>query len=105
MPSTLGFTIDPHGSCFFGVGTIEQLPDLVRSLAHDRVFLVTDRGIAAAGVSGAVERILERAGLEVGVFDDIQPNPGASTLDAGASAIRAFCAPTGGYSMNAAPTV
>jgi alcohol dehydrogenase len=90
MEPVAGFSIDPHGACFFGAGTVERLPELVGFLSHDRAFLVTDRGVAGAGVTGAVERILGRAGIEVGVFDDIRPNPGTDTLDAGGHAIRAF---------------
>ncbi|MDQ2744638.1 MAG: iron-containing alcohol dehydrogenase [Chloroflexota bacterium] len=90
MASSAGFIIDPHGACFFGAGTVAQLPELVGSLPARRVFLVTDRGVAGAGISVAVERSLRRAGIEVAVFDGIQPNPDITTLDAGAAAIRSF---------------
>lgn len=90
MERMAGFTIDPHGACFFGAGTVAQLPELVSRLSHDRVFLVTDAGVAWVGVAAAVERILAQAGIEVGVFDDIRPNPDTDTLDAGGRAIRAF---------------
>jgi alcohol dehydrogenase len=83
-------SIDPHGACLFAGGAIRKLPDVLTSLSQHRAFLVTDRGVAAAGVSVAVERNLAQEGIEVAVFDEILPNPSTETLDAGGRAIRDF---------------
>jgi len=87
---TLPFIIEPQCATFFGAGVIQHLPELVASLAQKRVFLVTDPGVVSAGVSGTVESILTRSGLEVRTFAEIHPNPGTDSLDAGGQAIRGF---------------
>jgi alcohol dehydrogenase len=83
-------TIDPHGSCIFAPGAIRKLAHVLTSLSRRRAFLVTDLGVAAAGVSGAADRALARAGIDVAVFDEILPNPNVETLDAGARSVRDF---------------
>jgi alcohol dehydrogenase class IV len=82
--------IDPHGAALFAPGAIRKLPHVLTSLSHRRAFLVTDRGVAAAGVSAAAEHALAEAGIDVADFNDILPNPGVEALDAGARAIRDF---------------
>jgi len=84
------FTIDPQGATLFGAGAIQHLPELVASLAQDRVFLVTDPGVVSAGVGGTVESILTRSGVDVRTFAEVHPNPGTDSLDAGGQAIRDF---------------
>ena len=51
------FDLTPRPHCAFGVGAISRLSELVRQAGGDRVFLVTDTGIRAAGV---VDPILAR---------------------------------------------
>jgi Alcohol dehydrogenase, class IV len=74
----------------FGVGAIERLPEVVASAGGSRVFVVTDPGVRGSGVIDRVLDVLARAGLEAGLFADCEPNPGASTVERGAAALRAF---------------
>jgi alcohol dehydrogenase class IV len=78
------------GHTVFGCGAIERLPSLVASLGYDRAFVVTDSGVTGAGIARRVEHLLADAGIRSATFDDIHPNPGTQTLDAGADAARAF---------------
>ncbi len=75
---------------FFGVGAIERLPELVVSAGGSRVFVVTDPGVRGSGVVDRVLGVLAASGLEAGVFGDCEPNPGASTVENGAAALREF---------------
>ncbi len=84
------FIIEPQCATFFGAGVIQHLPELAASLAQGRVFLVTDPGVVSAGVSGTVESILTRSGIEVRTFAEIQPNPDTDSLDAGGQAVRRY---------------
>ena len=75
---------------FFGVGAIERLPEVVASAGGSRVFVVTDPGVRGSGVIDRVLGVLAAAGLEAAVFDEVEPNPGASTVERGAAALRVF---------------
>ena len=59
----------------FGPGVYRQLPALVRARSTERVLLITDPGLVAAGVAATVENILTAAGSEVVCFQDIPPEP------------------------------
>ncbi len=74
----------------FGCGAIDRLPSVLASLGHDRAFLVTDSGVAAAGIGERIERLLRAAGIVTQLFDGVNPNPSTDTLDAGARAARGF---------------
>lgn len=75
---------------YFGVGAIERLPEVVAAAGGSRVFVVTDPGVQRSGVIDRVLGVLTATGLETGLFADVEPNPGASTVERGASALRAF---------------
>ena len=74
----------------FGWGAIDALPGLVREAGGDRAFVVTDRGVVASGVAEHVRRVLAADGIEVAVFDGVDPNPGTSTIERGSAALRSF---------------
>jgi alcohol dehydrogenase len=75
---------------FFGVGAIERLPEVVASAGGSRAFVVTDPGVRASGVVDRVLEVLATGAFEAGVFGDCEPNPGASTVERGAAALRDF---------------
>jgi alcohol dehydrogenase len=74
----------------FGVGAIARLPEVVAMAAGSRVFVVTDPGVRRSGVIDEVLGVLSAAGLESCVFAEVEPNPGASTAERGAAALRLF---------------
>ena len=91
----------------FGAGVIHRLPDAIAALGHRRAFVVTDRGLRAAGVLDRVLHVLTDAGVEHGVYDGVLPNPSTSTVDEGAARARRFGAAAivalgGGSAMDAA---
>ncbi len=75
---------------YFGVGAIARLPEVVAAAGGSRVFVVTDPGVRASGVIDRVLGVLAEAGLESDLFAEVEPNPGASTVERGAAALRAF---------------
>lgn len=75
---------------YFGVGAIARLPELVAAAGGSRVFLVTDPGVRGSGVIDRVLAVLAGAALETAVFDEVEPNPAASTVERGAAALLAF---------------
>jgi choline dehydrogenase len=63
-----------------GAGALTRLGDVVRELGIRRPLLVTDPGVAAAGLA---ERTLEQLENAV-VFDRVRPNPDIALVDEGA---------------------
>jgi alcohol dehydrogenase len=70
---------------------LNRLGELARELAASRVLLVTDPGLEAAGHPQRAEQSLRQAGLEVFVFDEVEPNPTDRHVQAGV----AFARPLG----------
>ncbi|MFV8185088.1 iron-containing alcohol dehydrogenase family protein [Streptomyces sp. AF1B] len=74
----------------FGPGRVDRLPELIAATGHTRAFVVTDRGLQAAGVAERVLKTLDLAGIEYAVYDEVAPNPSTGNVDAGAARARAF---------------
>jgi alcohol dehydrogenase len=69
------FSFELGTRIIFGAGKMAELGQEVRTLARDRVLLVTDSGIVAAGLADRVVDVLKDAGLESTVFAGISANP------------------------------
>ena len=71
------WSVDMRGPrLIVGPGSLDSLPDVLLTLSARRVLVVSDPGIAAAGWTERVRRLLEQEGLEVTVFADVGTNPG-----------------------------
>ncbi len=67
----------------FGAGNVATVGDEVKTLGGKKVLIVTDKGVAGAGI---VERVLEplrAAGIEAFVFDKVEANPRVTTVEEG----------------------
>lgn len=72
-----------------GAGTISRVGDLAREAgARERVLLVTDHAIRAAGHVSRATNALAAAFLHVVLFDDVIPNPTTETVNAGLAVAR-----------------
>ncbi|MFK0108963.1 iron-containing alcohol dehydrogenase family protein [Streptomyces sp. NPDC091217] len=87
---TSQLTVDPTCRIEFGPGRLAHLPDLVSSLGMSRAFVVTDRGLRAAGIVGQVVKVLDAAGVEHDVYDGVGANPSTGNVDEGAARAREF---------------
>jgi alcohol dehydrogenase class IV len=88
--STRQLTIQPGSATFFGAGEVARLPACLEMLGKRRAFVVTDPGLVASGVAGAVTAVLAGAGVDHAVYDGLRPNPDTDALAAGGLALRAF---------------
>ena len=66
-----------------GLGAIRELGREAERLGVKRPLVVTDRGIAAAGLLDEALQPLRAAGLDPVSFDRVQANPGVELVDAG----------------------
>ena len=72
----------------FGMGRLNDLPELVRRCASDHTLIVSDRGLADLGVVSRVQTILEDGGIKVDAYLDVLPNPTVDIVDAATQAYR-----------------
>lgn len=74
----------------FGSGSISRLGELARQLGAQRVLLVSDTGVQAAGQFEKGMHALRRANLEVEAFLDVHENPTSRDVDAGVAVAQSF---------------
>jgi alcohol dehydrogenase class IV len=73
----------------FGNGALSALPDYVRRIGGKRALVVCDPGVRKARLSDRVVAVLTGAGIEAGLFDEVDPNPVEKNVVAGVAAYRA----------------
>ena len=76
----------------FGAGRIHELPDALKVAGISKPLLVTDAGLVNLPVTQNTLKLLRDAGIEVGVFSDVKPNPISANVNAGIEVLRG-----GGY--------
>ncbi len=75
-------------SVIFGPGSVESLPDQVKFLGGANAFIITDPGIAEAGILDRVEGLLGGAGVQFTSYTEVEPEPPTTSIDLCADAIR-----------------
>jgi len=72
----------------FGNGMLATLPERIRSLGAERVFLVTDGGIRAAGILQNVVGLLSGAEIGCEVYDEVKQDSGSKQIAEAAERLR-----------------
>ncbi len=67
----------------FGLKAAREIGYDMKSLGGSRVLLVTDKGVAKAGLPNKVSSYLKEQGLDVEVWDGVEPEPSARSIEAG----------------------
>jgi alcohol dehydrogenase class IV len=78
MLKSFRFSCPPH--ILIGPDTHKQLGDLVKQFNGKRVFVITDPGVARAGILEKVLDVLHNEGFETGFFDKVVPEPPVETV-------------------------
>ena len=84
----MGFDHHPRTRLLYGPHTVDRIGNLLQELGAQRVLVVTDAGIVAAGHLRRVVRAVQKAGLVVTVFDQVHENPTTRDVDACLEAAR-----------------
>ncbi len=66
----------------FGMGSLHQLPDILKESASTTVYLISDRGLKAAGVVDRITKLITEAGIACHEYLDVIPNPTVDIVDA-----------------------
>jgi len=69
------FTFSAPNLIKFGRGAINEIGYEVKRLGGSKPLIVTDKGVKNAGILDKVKGVLEDAGLEVNVWDQVEPEP------------------------------
>ncbi|WP_193065062.1 iron-containing alcohol dehydrogenase [Oceanobacillus oncorhynchi] len=90
-----------------GIGAIKHVGEEVKNLGVTKALLVTDPGIYQAGVTAPIEASLKNAGIEVVLFNKVEPNPPVRLIAEGSSLYKSedcngLVAVGGGSSMDTA---
>lgn len=81
------FAFDAPTHLIFGSGAIAQLPEAVTGLGT-RVLVISDPGVAAAGILDRVVAPIRSGGHNVEITTDVEPNPSVETTEHAAAAYR-----------------
>lgn len=76
----IGFDYFPRTRVVFGPGTVDRAGELAKELGAERVFLVTDAGLVAAGHCARLEASLAAAGIEFRRYGEVPENPGSKDV-------------------------
>lgn len=71
---------------YYGFDSLEHLAEI----PGKRFFIVTDKVLRRLGIVEKATKYLEKAKREVGVFDDVEPEPSKETIERGAKIITDF---------------
>lgn len=93
-----------------GIGAIQYVGEEVKQLGVSKVLLVTDPGIYEAGVTKSVEDSLTNAGVEIVLFNKVEPNPPVRSVAEGSkiyneNECNGLIAVGGGSSMDTAKAI
>lgn len=82
------FTFNTAGSIRFGAGLVDTLGEIARERMGESVLLVTDPGMMATDIIARALAALEKSGLSVETFADVQADPPEAVVLAAAEAAR-----------------
>lgn len=82
-------TLFNAGRIVAGPGSIDRLPDLVNDFGGRRALLVSDQGVARAGLVDRPRQALVAGGIAVTVLDDTPPEPEVAHVEALLAAAKA----------------
>jgi alcohol dehydrogenase class IV len=74
------YALSLPGNLIFGVGAVETVAEKAKEFGKNKALVVTDKGVAGAGLLEKVLTPLEQAGVQAHIFDQIEPNPRDHTV-------------------------
>jgi alcohol dehydrogenase class IV len=71
----------PVPELFTGPGSVRRLPEKVRSKGINNVFVVTDKGVRAAGLLEGMCKALDDEKISYTICDEVEPNPSIQNVE------------------------
>lgn len=85
----MSFIFRSPGAIVFGPNTYKDLGAHIKLLQGQRAFIITDQGVAKAGLLDMLLDVLKKDGIEVGAFDQVIPEPPIDTVEEIAEQVKA----------------
>jgi alcohol dehydrogenase class IV len=79
---TESFSFRAPTEIHYGIGALDQLPELLRRLGHRRVLVVTDPGVARSGTLDRLHRALDSGQIGYRTFAEVEPDPALELVEA-----------------------
>jgi alcohol dehydrogenase len=77
------------GSQIFGAGAVERVGDEAKRVGARQALVITDPGVAKAGIARRVQDLLEAAGIHTGLYDQVEPEPSVASVERALQALEA----------------
>ncbi len=74
------FTFQLPTTVCFGTNVASSIGDRCREYNAKRIFIVTDQGVAKAGIVEQIKKTVNDAGIETVIFDEVEPDPSLETV-------------------------
>ena len=68
-------------SQLFGSGAVDKIGDECQRLGLSRALVITDPGVARAGIASRVRELLEAAGVKTTLYDQVEPEPSVTSVE------------------------
>lgn len=75
------FELHMPSRVIFGIGTVERVGPEAEDMNAHRALIVTDAGLAKAGLASKVREPLLKSGLRVEVWDQVEPEPSVRCVE------------------------
>jgi len=75
------FELQMPSRVIFGIGAVERTGTEVKKMKAKNILIVTDRGVAKAGLADKVEGPMLEEGLKVDVWDRVEPEPSIGCVE------------------------
>ena len=99
-----------HNDLTFGKDAVQELPNILAGEGVKNVMIIYDEGVKVAGIAEKVVTQVEKADVEITIFDKVLPNPSNELVEEAAAIaqekkIDGFVAVGGGSSIDLAKAV
>lgn len=77
----MNFTYKSPGEIIFGQGSIRSVPEKLKEIGADHVFVISDKGVKKAGITEKVLSILQESKISFVCFDEIEKEPTVKVVE------------------------
>ncbi|MCD8023849.1 MAG: iron-containing alcohol dehydrogenase, partial [Lachnospiraceae bacterium] len=77
----MGYQIKIPSCVYAGIGSIQNVKDIVKKESAKKALVFTDKGISGAGLTAKLLEVLDEAGVSYVVFDELRPEPAYTDVE------------------------
>lgn len=77
----MGYQIKIPSCVYSGIGSVEDVKTILKQEASKKALVFTDKGVAGAGLLDKLLAVLDEAGVEYKIFDELKPEPAYTDVE------------------------